>query len=57
MVHFLKNRRTDIIIKSVTINGQIVHVEILEEILKKSAAIHDKSQLSKLQDTFPLENL
>ena len=55
MVHFLKNRRTDIIIKNVILNGHTLHVECLEEILHQSAAILDKSQLSKIQDTFPIE--
>ena len=55
MIHFLKNRRTDIIIKDLTINGNPVPVEFLEEILYKSASIIDKSSLSKIQDQFPIE--
>lgn len=55
MIHFLKNRRTQIPISFIKMNSQIVPVSCLEDYLKNSAAITDKSSLSKLQDTFPIE--
>ena len=55
MVHFLKNRRPQLIISSLEINEMQVFVECLENVLFQSAAILDTSSLSKLQDTFPNE--
>lgn len=55
MVHFLKNRRTEIIINDLFLNGNKIHVECLEEVLFQSSSITDKSSLSKLQDQFPIE--
>ena len=55
MVHFLKNRRTQLIISSLELNEMQVFVECLENVLSQSAAILDTSSLSKLQDTFPIE--
>lgn len=55
MIHFLKNRRTQLIITSVEINEIEVFVECLQNVLYQSASIMDKSALSKLQDTFPIE--
>lgn len=36
-------------------DGQIIPVAYLNDYLINSAAITDKSSLSKLQDTFPIE--
>ena len=36
-------------------NGQIYPISCLEDYFKNSAVITDKSSLSKLQDTFPIE--
>lgn len=55
MIHFLKNRRPQIIIGSLELNEMEVFVECLETVLFQSAAIMDTSSLSKLQDTFPVE--
>lgn len=54
MAHFLKNRRTQITISFVKMNGQKIPVACLNDYLMNSAAIADKSSLSKLQDTFPI---
>ena len=55
MIHFIKNRRTQIAISHIIFQGVEISVECLKDILEGSAAINDKSELSKLQDTFPVE--
>ena len=54
MIHFAKNRRSQIVISGLKMLNKIVNINILEDILPNSAAINDKSPLSKLQDTFPV---
>lgn len=48
MVHFLNNRRSQILFS-------IISVDYLIEIFGDSAVVNDRSSLSKLQDTFPPE--
>lgn len=55
MIHFLKNRRTQIIKSFITMEGQQIPVACLKDFLKNNVAISDKSSLSKFQDTFPIE--
>ena len=54
MIHFMKNRRTQINFSEIKMKNVTVSVDDLYDILGNNA-INDKSTLSKLQDTFPLE--
>lgn len=55
LIHFLKNRRTQIIMSVIIMKGYKIPIACFDDYLKNSEAIADKSSLSKLQDTFPLE--
>lgn len=55
MIHFIKNRRTQIVFDKIVMKDKIIPVACLNDFLINSAAIEDKSSLSKLQDTFPIE--
>ena len=55
MIHYAKNRRTQAIINGFCVNGNPIDISPLIEILDESAAVLDKSSLSKLQDSFPVE--
>ena len=55
MIHFGKNRRTQLILIGLTLNNKNINLSPLYDILQNSGAINDKSSLSKLQDAFPIE--
>lgn len=55
MIHFGKNRRTQLILIGLTLNDTEINLSPLYKILENSGAVNDKSNLSKLQDAFPVE--
>ena len=55
LIHFLKNLRTQIIMSVIIMKGYKIPIACFDDYLKNSADIADKSSLSKLQDTFPLD--
>ena len=55
MIHYGKNRRTQLVITEIVINELNVDITPLVELLEQSAAVTDTSSLSKLQDAFPVE--
>ena len=55
MIHFSKNRRTQLVMKGALIKGSRINIEALSMILNDSPCISDVSPLSKMQDTFPIQ--
>lgn len=55
LIHFLKNRRTQIIFSQINMKNIVVNTSCLQDILNRTAPIADRSSLSKLQDVFPIE--
>ena len=55
MIHYGKNRRTQVILADLLINKNVVDISPLQNILKNSGSVTDLSSLSKLQDAFPIE--
>ena len=55
MIHFGKNRRTQAVLDEITMRGTVIDTSKLLKILEGSGSVEDKSQLSKLQDSFPVE--